>query len=211
MSPELSKQLSAAISIYYSRWLNACKRKSLYIGMYSYSEDILHDALLLFLQSPEKHIQSVLCDEIRGDKHLYNIILSIVDHKTVDKARAKRSIFNINNQYNNDSLICGTDQIKWEDISEEDYAKFRDVSCNIRNDDFITPLPNGMYVRLKKGWVSGWIHSYCVKNKRYTYWLYSAFVGSRGKGEKPRKLKTSSSRHEAYMALMDYNRRFCEK
>lgn len=182
--------------------------------MYSYSEDILHDALLLFLQRPEKYIQSVLYDEMHGDKHLYNIILSIIDHKTVDKARAKRSIFNIDNQYNNDYLIYGTDQtdcpIIWDNLSENDYAKFRDVSCNIRNDDFITPLPNGMYVRLKKGWVSGWIHSFCVKNKRYTYWLYSAFVGSRGKGEKPLKLKTSSSRHEAYMALMDYNRRFCE-
>lgn len=209
MPPELSKQLSAAISIYYSRWLNACKRKSLYIGMYSYSEDILHDALLLFLQRPEKHIQSVLYDEMHGDKHLYNIILSIVDHKTIDKARARQSLFNIDNQYKETSL-SGDNQIIWDNLSEDDYAKFREVSCNIRNDDFITPLPNGMYVRLTKGWVSGWVHSYSVEKRRYTYWLYSAFVGSRGKGEKPHKLKTSSSRHKAYMALMDYNRRFCE-
>lgn len=189
MSPELSKQLSAAISKYYSRWLNACKRKSLYIGMYSYSEDILHDALLLFLQRPEKYIQSVLYDEMCADRHLYNAILSIVDHKTIDKVKARRSIFNIDNQYNNDSLICGTDQIKWEDMPEEDYAKFREVSSNIRCDDFLTPLPNGTYVRLSKGWISGWTHSYSIKGKKYTYWLYSAFIGSRCKGDIPRKLK----------------------
>lgn len=79
-----------------------------------------------------------------------------------------------------------------------------DVLENVAKARYV--LPNGMYVRPTQGWVSGWVHSYSIKNRRYTYWLYSAFVGSRSKGEHPRRLKTSSSRHEAYMALMEYNK-----
>ena len=58
--------------------------------MDSYAEDFLHDALLLFLRKPEKHIQSVLSDESRGDNHLYNLILSMIDHKTTDSVRDGR-------------------------------------------------------------------------------------------------------------------------
>ena len=47
--------------------------------MDSYAEDFLHDALLLFLRKPEKYIQTVLSDESRGDNHLYNLILSMID------------------------------------------------------------------------------------------------------------------------------------
>ena len=129
----------------------------------------------------------------------------VIDHKTTDSVRARRSLFNIDDQYK-DLPLSGDDQIRWAELSEEDYARFREVSCNLRSDDFLIPLPNGMYVRPTQGWVSGWVHSYSIKNRRYTYWLYSAFVGSRSKGEHPRRLKTSSSRHEAYMALMEYNK-----
>ena len=209
MSPQVAEQLSTAINRHYCKWLNACRYKSALIGMGSYAEDLLHDALLFFIQKPEDYIESVLSDQSSGYNHLYRLILSIIYQKTIDRARSRRSLFNIDNQYKETSL-SGDNQIIWANLSEEDYAKFREVSCNIRNDDFITPLPNGMYVRLTKGWVSGWVHSYSVEKRRYTYWVYSAFVGSRGKGEKPHKLKTSSSRHKAYMALMDYNRRFCE-
>lgn len=162
MSPQVSRQLSATISKYYSRWLNACRRKSAFIGMDSYAEDFLHDALLLFLRKPEKHIQSVLSDESRGDNHLYNLILSMIDHKTTDSVRARRSLFNIDDQYK-DLPLSGDDQIRWAELSEEDYARFREVSCNLRSDDFLIPLPNGMYVRPTQGWVSGWVHSYSIK------------------------------------------------
>lgn len=209
MSPELSRQLSEILSKYYCKMRTVCHYKAKSIGMAPYAEDFLHNALLLFMRMPDDRIQSVFFDEFRGEKHFYNLILSMVRRETIDRVRARRSLFNLDDQY--EALpLSEDDPIRWAELSEEDYARFREVSCNLRSDDFLIPLPNGMYVRPTQGWVSGWIHSYSIKNRRYTYWLYSAFVGSRSKGEHPRRLKTSSSRHEAYMALMEYSTKITE-
>lgn len=191
------KEAAGFISKYYDLWRAYVKRRCRELGIYSCFEDILHDVL----------IESLLNIDILPLDGTYfrALIFRTLRFRTIDRWHARRTVSYADGQGENIPEKGGTSFL-WDKMPEDDFARFRECSCNIRSDDFIGPVKNGYYITPRNGWVSGWVHSYSVGNRRYTYWLYSAFVGSRSKGEHPRRLKTSSSRHEAYMALMEYNK-----
>lgn len=184
-----------AIEKYYTYWRNFAKWKCFQMRMVSWADDILHNALVELLLKTDLRMTD--------DLYIKNFVACEIKHRTYDSKRAKRDLFDIDSQYEDVPECAGP---SYDRMSEEDFGRFREVSCNTRCDDFIVPVNNGFYVTPKAGWISGWVHSYELKGRRYAYWQYSAFVGSRCKGEIPKRLKTSNSRHEAYVGLMDYNR-----
>lgn len=189
-----------AIEKYYTYWLNFAKWKCFQLGMVSWAEDILHNALVELLLTPNLQMTDSL--------YIKNYVVRAIKSRTYDAKRAKRDLLDIDSQYEDVPEYADS---SYNGMSEEDFARFREVSCNLRCDDLIGPVNNGFYVPLKAGWVSGWVHSYVKGGRRYTYWLYSAFTGSKCKGEIPKRLNTSNSRHEAYVGLMNYNRQLMLK
>lgn len=187
-----------AIKTYYNEWRVFAQHRCRELGLYSYFEDILHDAIIELLLK----LDTLSLD----DGHLRNYIFRAIKSRTIDAQRAKRALFDVDAQYSDVPAGIGG-FYSWDEMSDEDFDRFRECSCNTRPDDFIVPLENGFYVTPIEGWVSGWIHSYKLKGRRYTYWQYSAFVGSRSKGNIPKRVKTSTSKHEAYIGLMEYNKR----
>lgn len=184
-----------AIEKYYTYWRNFAKWQCFQLGIMSWAEDILHNALVELLLNPNLQMTDSL--------HIKNYVVRAIKSRTYDVKRAKRDLLDIDSQYEDVPEYADS---SYNGMSDEDFARFREVSCNTRCDDFIVPVNNGFYVTPKAGWVSGWVHSYVTGGRRYTYWLYSAFVGSRCKGEIPKRLNTSKSRHEAYAGLMNHNR-----
>lgn len=184
-----------AIEKYYTYWRNFAKWKCFQLGMVSWAEDILHNALVELLLNPNLQMTDSL--------YIKNYVGRAIKSRTYDVKRAKRDLLDIDSQYEDVPEYADS---SYNGMSDEDFARFREVSCNLRCDDLIGPVKNGFYVPIKAGWVSGWVHSYVTGGRRYTYWLYSAFTGSRCKGEIMKRLTTSNSRHEAYVGLMDYNR-----
>lgn len=182
-----------AIEKYYTYWRNFAKWRCFQLGMASWSDDILHNALVELLLRTDLRMTDAL--------YIKNFVAREIIHRAYDAKRAKRDLFDIDSQYED---VPEYAVVSYDRMYDEDFARFREVSCNTRCDDFIVPVNNGFYVTPKSGWVSGWVHSYELKGRRYVYWQYSAFVGSRCKGEIPKRLKTSKSRHEAYVGLMNH-------
>lgn len=186
-----------AIEKYYAYWRGFAKWICFRLGMVSWSEDILHNVLVELLLRTDLRMADA--------PYIKNFVACAIKSRAYDAMRAKRTLFDIDLQY--DDLPGGAGHFcSYDEMSDEDFARFREVSCNIRSDDFIVPVENGFYITPRGGWVSGWIHSYKLKDRRYTYWQYSAFVGSRSKGDIPKRIKTSISKHEAYVGLMKYNK-----
>ena len=189
-----------AIEKYYTYWRNFAKWKCFQMGMASWADDILHNALVELLLKTDLRMTDAL--------YIKNFVVCEIKSHACDAKRAKRHLFDIDSQYED---VPEYAESSYDGMSDEDYARLREVSCNTRCDDFIVPVNNGFYVTPKSGWVSGWIHSYKLKDRRYTYWQYSAFVGSRSKGDIPKRIKTSTSKHEAYVGLMKYNKQLMLK
>lgn len=173
--------------------------------MDTYYEDVLHEVLLTLLERQSySYVIKAIEDENTGECHFYNLALSELKRAAIDKYRVRRVLFDIDSQY--EEVLYDESAPILANMSEFEFAKFRDATSHLRSDDFISPLRCFQYYPIKKGWVGGWLHAYKIKGKTYAYWQYSAFIGSRCKGELPKRLKTSKSRHEAYMALVEYNK-----
>ncbi len=197
------KVLNSYLSEYYPRLLNFSRARVRAANIRDSAEDILQDAMLSLCLMPIEYIEKLLMDEQKGTHHLLNYLRMVIMRRIKDAIRSARacSELNDNDYYHYNSTL-------WLELDDEKYMKLREVSCNLRPDDFTNPLESVVYVPHPQGWVSGWIHADIKKNgARYVYWYYSAFVGSRAKGDIPKRLKTSISRHEAYVSLMQYNNR----
>ena len=188
--------VASVIEACYKDWGRFAQYRCRELKIMSYSEDILHDAIVELL---------LKIDTLSlGEEHLRNYIFRAIKNRTIDAKRARRALFDVDAQY--DDVPAGTGYYcSWDEMSGDDFAQFRECSCYTRPDDFIVPVKNGFYITPKEGWISGWVHSYKTKGRRYTYWQYSAFAGSRCKGCIPKRIKTSTSRHEAYVGLMKHN------
>lgn len=177
-------------------------------GYECWAEDVLQDVFLeIFLNTSDKLMTLMIKHEQSREPHFFNNIRKKLDYRIIDFCLREKIKIRVgiddSEDYKQDHLL-----IPYKNLTEEQYALFREVSCNVRPDDFMIPLESGMYVTPKDGWVSGWVHSYIDKKwgKKYTYWQYSAFIRPGGRYTIPKKIKTSASRHEAYMALMDWCR-----
>ena len=190
-----------AIGACYNDWKTFAQYRCRMLGLMSYSEDILHDVILELLLKAD----TLALDEA----HLKRYVYRAIKHRTIDARRAKHALFDVDTQYGDVPADTGY-YCSWAGMCESDFARFREVSCNIRPDDFIVPVKNGFYITPKEGWVSGWVHRWERDGRIYTYWQYSAFVGSRCKGCTPKRIKTSKSRHEAYVGLMNHNKRIID-
>lgn len=194
------------ISKYYDKLAYQCRGLCFKLGMESYYKDILHEVLVWVLSRrsyPE--IIKVVEDENGGECHFYNLLRLKLKQATIDRYRARRVLFDMDNQY--EEVVYDEATPFLNNLSERDFSKFRDLSSPLRSDDFVNSFAGKEYHPITTGYVSGWWHIYTTNNKTYAYWLYSAFWGSRSKGESPKKIKTSTSRHEAYMALCEFNKK----
>lgn len=199
--------LNEYISRYYPKLLNTCRQRIRWLGIPDISEDILQNALLEICSQPVEFLKNLLNDEDSGDAHLFNLIRIKVIRRTIDATKAYRAAYSVDERFDECSN-WSSDASPWEQMTDEDYARFRNVSSNVRQDNFMDVLETHVYVPPKEGWVSGYVHAYThpSRGQRYAYWQYAAYIGSRCKGDCPKRLKVSASRHEAYMALMKYNR-----
>lgn len=138
-----------AIEKYYTYWRNFAKWKCFQLGMVSWAEDILHNALVELLLNPNLQMTDSL--------YIKNYVVRAIKSRTYDVKRAKRDLLDIDSQYEDVPEYADS---SYNGMSDEDFARFREVSCNLRCDDLISPVKNGFYVPIKAGWVSGWVHSY---------------------------------------------------
>lgn len=194
--------LNEYLSKYYPKLLNTCRMRVRFYDMHGDPKDVLQDAMLCLCMRPSEYIDELLEHENHGEPHLFNYIMLQCVRIIKSAIRGKRFVHELIYE-GHMSTPC---LIPWSDLKDSEYAKFREVTCNLRPDDFAIPLCSGIYVTPKSGWVSGFIHKYNKGPHKYVYWLYCAYVGSRCKGEKPRRIKISHSKHEAYLGLMKYNR-----
>ena len=201
--------MEALIVKYYSQLAYRCRGLCFAWGLQAEYEDILHDALMAVLErrSSPAIIQAVE-DEKNGDGHFYNLLIYKIKNLIIDRCKARRVLGDPIGPY--EEVAQDVTPSALDRLSDRDFDRFRDLSSNLRSDDFITRPGQEDYFPISIGYVGGWWHIFSQKKRTYAYWLYSAFWGSRGKGETPHRIKTSTSRHEAYMALTAFNKQRLE-
>lgn len=198
----LREEVNALFIKYHEHLMNTCRRNLRNVGAaIHYSDDILQDAVIELCLLDNSVLQKIIDQEKIGNRYFFNYLRKIVHSRVLDYSKKRKSL-NIDQI---DPLGLDSSNSGDPNLSEKDYNKLREVSCNIREDHFTNISDIGTYAPITIGWVSGWVHSYVYADKRYAYWQYSAYYGSRCKGENPKRIKTSSSRHDAYMALCKYN------
>lgn len=200
----MARCLSFFIEKYYDKLSRASRYLCKSAGMASFSDDLLHDCLLsIIARANDNTIQQCVLDELNGDPHFYHLCLLKIKRTIASRLRTKRVTFDIASQFDEAEML--SDSPTTSRLSDPDFILFRNASCYTRCDDFVSVDNITRYGPIFKGYVSGWVHCFSKGGRRYAYWLHSAFVGSRGRGEIPRRIKTSVSRHEAYIGLVDYN------
>ena len=177
---------------YYVSLLNTCRIRLRYMGRPDDYQEIVHDVIAGLMTKPEGLIRRMLADEGSGNPHLLNFLRLEISRRIYDSINRCGKFTELNDQHTFTYEPAG-----YEEFDDERYARFREVSCNMRPDDFLSVSDCEVCIKPPRGR----LHGLQQRNGRYVYWKYIAVLPQK-KGGKPKIIKCSKSRHAAYMAIV---------